>query len=83
MYDKRVKLTEEVLTYLKDNFEEKLFQTRIRRDIRIIEAPSFAQSVINYAPKSRGAKDFNVKSFMKKEHKNEKTIDRGGSNPAT
>lgn len=67
MYDSRVKLTGEVLAYLKDNFEEKLFQTRIRRDIRIIEAPSFAQSVINYAPKSRGAKNFMelAKEFLK------------------
>lgn len=58
MYDKRAKLTEEVLAYLKDNIEEKLFQTMISRDVRIIEAPSFAQSIINYAPKSRGAKNF-------------------------
>lgn len=67
MYDKRVKLTEEVLAYLKDNCEENLFQTRISRDVRLIEAPSFAQSVISYASKSRGAKDFMelAKEFMK------------------
>lgn len=58
MYDKRIKLTDEVLAYLRDNFKEHLFKTMIRRDVRIIEAPSFAQSVISYAPKSRGARDF-------------------------
>lgn len=67
MYDRRVKLTDEVLAYINNNFEERLFRTRISKDIRIIEAPSFAQSVISYAPKSRGAKDFMelAKEFLK------------------
>ena len=38
--------------------EAKLFQTRIRRNIRLAECPSFGQSIFQYAPTSRGAEDY-------------------------
>ena len=34
------------------------FQTRIRRNIRLAEAPSFGQSIFEYAPGSHGAEDY-------------------------
>lgn len=34
------------------------FQTRIRRNIRLAEAPSFGQSIFDYAPDSHGATDY-------------------------
>ena len=34
------------------------FQTRIRRNIRLAEAPSFGQSIFQYAPNSNGAADY-------------------------
>ena len=34
------------------------FQTRIRRNIRLAEAPSFGQSIFQYAPDSNGAEDY-------------------------
>lgn len=34
------------------------FQTRIRRNIRLAEAPSFGQSIFGYAPNSHGADDY-------------------------
>jgi chromosome partitioning protein len=34
------------------------FQTRIRRNIRLAEAPSFGQSIFDYAPDSPGAEDY-------------------------
>lgn len=34
------------------------FQTRIRRNIRLAEAPSFGQSIFSYAPDSNGAEDY-------------------------
>lgn len=36
----------------------KSFQTRIRRNIRLAEAPSFGQSIFQYAPRSHGAEDY-------------------------
>lgn len=34
------------------------FTTRIRRNIRLAEAPSFGQSIFDYAPQSHGAEDY-------------------------
>jgi len=34
------------------------FQTRIRRNIRLAEAPSFGQAIFDYAPQSNGAADY-------------------------
>jgi len=34
------------------------FGTRIRRNIRLAEAPSFGQTILQYAPDSNGAKDY-------------------------
>ena len=34
------------------------FQTRIRRNVRLAEAPSFGQSIFHYAPNSHGADDY-------------------------
>jgi chromosome partitioning protein len=36
----------------------RLFHTRIRRNIRLAEAPSFGQSIFDYAPDSHGAADY-------------------------
>jgi chromosome partitioning protein len=36
----------------------KRFETRIRRNIRLAEAPSFGQSIFEYAPYSNGAEDY-------------------------
>lgn len=36
----------------------KFFKTRIRRNIRLAEAPSFGQSIFQYAPHSNGAEDY-------------------------
>ena len=36
----------------------RLFETRVRRNIRLAEAPSFGQSIFQYAADSRGAEDY-------------------------
>jgi chromosome partitioning protein len=38
--------------------EARTFETRIRRNIRLAEAPSFGKSIFNYAPGSHGAADY-------------------------
>jgi chromosome partitioning protein len=35
-----------------------IFETRIRRNIRLAEAPSFGQSILQYAADSKGAEDY-------------------------
>ena len=36
----------------------KIFDSRIRRNIKLAESPSFGQSIFDYAPKSSGAMDY-------------------------
>lgn len=36
------------------------FQTRIRRNVRLAEAPSYGQSIFQYAPGSNGAEDYRM-----------------------
>jgi chromosome partitioning protein len=36
----------------------RLFETRIRRNVRLAESPSFGQSILQYAPTSHGAEDY-------------------------
>lgn len=38
----------------------KIFETMIRRNIRLAEAPSFGESIFEYAPYSNGAQDYRV-----------------------
>lgn len=55
MYDVRNNLSAEVSQQLQDHFGDKLFTTVVPRNVRVAEAPSFGQSVIQYDPQSRGA----------------------------
>jgi chromosome partitioning protein len=36
----------------------RVFETRVRRNVRLAEAPSFGQSIFQYAPSSHGAADY-------------------------
>ncbi|GGK81495.1 ParA family protein [Rufibacter glacialis] len=58
MYDKRRKLSAEIEDYLKENIDEYIFQQRIRLNVKLAEAPSFGQSVLDYDASSYGAKDY-------------------------
>lgn len=58
MVDSRRKLTQEVLDYLNEQFEVRVFQNMIRINVKASEAPSFGQSVIAYSPESNSARDY-------------------------
>lgn len=55
MLDARTNLGYEVVEEVKKYFQEKVYQTIITRNIRLSEAPSYGQSIIDYDPRSRGA----------------------------
>lgn len=38
--------------------QARIFKSRVRRNIKLAEAPSFGQSIFDYAPKSTGAIDY-------------------------
>jgi len=67
MYDCRRRLSHEILNEIQQNIKVKIFKTNIRECVKIAEAPSFAKSVLQYAPKSNGAADFTklAKEFLK------------------
>ena len=55
MYDSRTNLSAEVVENVKENLDEKIFETVIPRNIRLAEAPSFGQPITIYDPKSAGS----------------------------
>ncbi len=58
MVDLRSKLHIEVIGQLKEFFSEEMFETSIRRNVKVAEASSHGQSIFEYAPRSNGAKDY-------------------------
>lgn len=55
MFDARTNLGTEVKNEVIKYFQEKVYQTIIPRNVRLSEAPSYGQSIIDYDPKSKGA----------------------------
>jgi len=55
MYDGRTRLSQEVEANVRKHFGELVFRTIIPRTVRLAEAPSYGQSVLEYAPSSQGA----------------------------
>lgn len=58
MYDDRLELTHEVDSEVRDFFGDIVYETVIPRDVAVSEAPSHGQSVLQYAPRSRGARSY-------------------------
>jgi len=58
MYDRRNKLSRQVKKEMERNFAGHVFETIVPRCIKLAEAPSFGQAIIQYDPHSRGAKAY-------------------------
>ncbi len=58
MYDKRNRLSGEVLQEMYKNFPFKIFRSVIPRNVRLTEAPSFGKTILEYDPSSKGAKAY-------------------------
>lgn len=58
MYDIRNNLSQQVEADARENLGELVFSTVIPRNVRLSEAPSFAQSVLDYDPESKGARAY-------------------------
>jgi chromosome partitioning protein len=58
MVDSRVKLHLEIIEQLSSYFEDVMFKTPIRRNVKLSEASSHGSTVFSYAPKSNGSKDY-------------------------
>lgn len=55
MYDSRNNLSQQVEADARENLGELVFETVIPRNVRVSEAPSYAVSVLDYDPLSKGA----------------------------
>lgn len=55
MFDVRNNLSHQVVTEIKNHFGEKVFNAIIPRNVRLSEAPSHGQSILDYDSKSIGA----------------------------
>ncbi|OIO59045.1 MAG: sporulation initiation inhibitor Soj [Verrucomicrobia bacterium CG_4_10_14_3_um_filter_43_23] len=55
MFDVRTNLSQQVLGEVKQHFPQLLFKSIIPRSVRLSEAPSFGQSILEYSPTSNGA----------------------------
>ncbi|TDJ77107.1 MAG: ParA family protein [Planctomycetota bacterium] len=60
LYDSRLKLAREVLGEIRTYFPEQVFRTAIRTNVKLAEAPSYGQTIFEYAPTSRGARDHDL-----------------------
>lgn len=58
MYDSRLRLSNQVVEEVKKHFDEMVFETIIQRNVRLSEAPSYGESIINYDASSKGASNY-------------------------
>ena len=58
MYDSRTNLSNQVVENVKNNLNQKVYNTLIPRNIRLAEAPSYGQPISMYDPRSAGAESY-------------------------
>lgn len=58
MYDSRTILSQDVVENVTSHFPNKTYETKIPRNVRLSEAPSFGKPVIAYDSKSAGAESY-------------------------
>ena len=58
MFDGRTNLSIQVVEEVKKYFKEKVYTTVIPRNVRLAEAPSHGMPVIQYDPRSTGARAY-------------------------
>ncbi len=55
MYDGRTRLSNQVVENVRRFFPNRMFQTLVPRSVRLAEAPSHGQTILEYDPRSTGA----------------------------
>ena len=58
MYDLRLRLSNTVVEEVKKHFGKMVFKTIIQRNVRLGEAPSYGENIIEYDSTSKGAKNY-------------------------
>lgn len=60
LFDGRKNLNNEVVDHIQDYFGDKVFDTLIRDNVALAEAPSHHKTIFEYAPDSYGAEDYDA-----------------------
>ncbi|PIU02000.1 hypothetical protein COT68_00250 [bacterium (Candidatus Torokbacteria) CG09_land_8_20_14_0_10_42_11] len=58
MRDKKTRIASDVVREVQRNFPGKVFETIVPRNVRLAEAPSFGQAILNYEPSCKGARAY-------------------------
>ncbi len=58
LYDSRLRLAREVLAEIRTYFPGQVFRRTIGTNVKLAEAPSYGQTIFDYAPESTGARDY-------------------------
>lgn len=58
MFDSRLRLSNQVVEEVQKHFSDMVFDTIIQRNVRLGEAPSYGESIINYDVTSKGAVNY-------------------------
>lgn len=58
MYDKRERLSRDVAKEIRRHFPDQVFDAEIPHNVVLAEAPSFAKTILQYAPHSHGARAY-------------------------
>jgi chromosome partitioning protein len=58
MYDVRTTLAQQVVEEVRAHFPDRVFRTIIPRNVRLSEAPSYGEPIMDYDPKSTGAEAY-------------------------
>ena len=58
MYDSRLKLSNQVIKEVKLHFNEMVFKTIIHRNVKLGEAPSYGENILEYDVSSTGANNY-------------------------
>lgn len=59
MYDSRTNLSNQVVNEVRNYFGKTVFETMIPRTVKLSEAPSYGQPIIEYAPDNKGTEAYN------------------------
>jgi chromosome partitioning protein len=58
MYDSRLRLSNQVVEEVQKHFQDMVFETIIQRNVKLSEAPSFGESILNFDATSKGATNY-------------------------
>ncbi|MBU1134740.1 MAG: AAA family ATPase [Candidatus Omnitrophica bacterium] len=79
LYDNRKNICKDVAEKVKEFFKDKVFETKIRDNVKLSEAPSYGKPISLYDPKSYGALDYEALANEVLNHEKDRL--RGKSTP--